>query len=169
MGSGKKTVPARRISRLRAVQALFQMEASGAGLEQVVEDFNSGLLDDGDDGPEFARSDLAFFRSLLEFTLSHQRQIDRLTSDQLKDGWKIDRIDPTLRALFRAAGAELLLKRTPLRVTISEFVEIAKAFFPDGKAAGFVNGVLDGMARSARPGDFAHPSEEQSSGPTEIS
>jgi N utilization substance protein B len=68
--------------------------------------------------------------------------------------WPIDRIDPTLRALFRAAGAELVIKDTPPKVAISEFVDIAKAFFPEGKEAKFVNAVLDHMAREANPEAF---------------
>ena len=65
------------------------------------------------------------------------------------------RIDPTLRALFRAAGAELISSDTPPRVAITEFVDVAKAFYPDGREAKFVNGVLDHMARAAQPQAFA--------------
>ena len=68
--------------------------------------------------------------------------------------WPIGRIDPTLRALFRAAGAEFRDADTPPIVVIKEYVEVANAFFPDGKEAKFVNAVLDHMAREARPEDF---------------
>ena len=71
------------------------------------------------------------------------------------EGWPIKRIDPTLRALFRAAGAEMLeQKGTNPKVVISEFVDVAKAFFPEGKEPGLVNAVLDKMARGARPEAF---------------
>jgi N utilization substance protein B len=69
--------------------------------------------------------------------------------------WPIARIDPTLRALFRAAGAEFVEGDTPPKVAIVEYVDVALAFFSDGKERGFVNAVLDHMAREARPEDFA--------------
>ena len=77
--------------------------------------------------------------------IAEQRKIDKLTNSSLKDTWSLKRIDPTLRALFRAATAELLINRTPTKAVINEFIEIAKAFFPDGKETKFVNGVLDNI------------------------
>jgi N utilization substance protein B len=68
--------------------------------------------------------------------------------------WPIDRIDPTLRALFRAAGAELVEGDAPPKVVISEYVDVARAFFPEGREPKFVNAVLDHMAREARPEAF---------------
>ena len=77
-----------------------------------------------------------------------------MTDRALVAKWPIARIDPTLRALFRAAGAELVNSDTPPRVVISEYVEVTAAFFPDGKEPRFVNAVLDHMAREARPESF---------------
>lgn len=77
-----------------------------------------------------------------------------MTDRALVARWPIDRIDPVLRALFRAAGAELLDQATPPKVVINEFVDIARAFFPDGREPKFVNAVLDHMAREARPEAF---------------
>ncbi|ETD00564.1 transcription antitermination protein NusB, partial [Rhodobacter capsulatus] len=68
--------------------------------------------------------------------------------------WPIERIDPVLRALFRAAGAEMVNPATPIKVVINEFVEVARAFFPEGKETKFVNAVLDHMAREVRPEAF---------------
>ncbi len=95
------------------------------------------------------------FRALLAATVEHQARIDQLTHRALVVRWPIDRIDPTLRALFRAAGAELVATDTPPKVTITEYVDVAKAFYPSGKEAKFVNAVLDHMAREARPQAFA--------------
>ncbi len=86
--------------------------------------------------------------------VTSQARIDQMTHRALVARWPIDRIDPTLRAIFRAAGAELVGSDTPPKVSINEFLEIAKAFYPDGKEAKFVNGVLDHMARDARPAAF---------------
>lgn len=146
---------ARRVARLRSLQALFQMEATGAGLEKVTIDFASDMvLNDGQSCENLEAADFEYFKLLLNTALSHQKQIDQLTNLALKDGWPIQRIDPTLRALFRAAGAEFMVRTVPPRVTIDEFVEIAKAFYPDGKAAGLANGVLDHMARKLRAESF---------------
>jgi N utilization substance protein B len=83
-----------------------------------------------------------------------QAKIDQMTDRALVAAWPIARIDPTLRALFRAAGAELVEGKAPPKVVITEFVDVAKAFFPEGREPKFVNAVLDHMAREARPEAF---------------
>ncbi len=102
----------------------------------------------------FAEPDLPHFRALLSAAVTHQARIDQTVDRALVARWPIDRIDPTLRAVFRAAGAELVATDTPPKVTINEYVDVAKAFYPDGKEAKFVNGVLDHMAREAQPQAF---------------
>ena len=77
-----------------------------------------------------------------------------MTDRALVAKWPIARIDPVLRAVFRAAGAELVAGTTPPRVVISEYVGVADAFFPDGRETRFVNAVLDHMAREAHPEAF---------------
>lgn len=86
--------------------------------------------------------------------VNFQAPIDQATDRALVAKWPIARIDPTLRALFRAAGAELRDTGTPPKVVITEYVDVARAFFPDGKEPKFVNAVLDHMAREARPEAF---------------
>jgi N utilization substance protein B len=110
------------------------------------------------DGVELVVGDADLFRALLEGAVERQAGIDQMTDRALVARWPIDRIDPTLRALFRAAGAEFTAGQTPPRVVINEFVDVARAFFPDGREPRFVNAVLDHMAREARPDAFsAHP------------
>lgn len=142
-------------ARLYAVQALFQMEASDASMEDVREEFLAhrfgAVLEEG----EFAEGNVELFDTILKTAVSQQAKIDQMTHRGLVAKWPIARIDPTLRALFRAAGAELIGKETPPKVAINEYVDVAKAFFPDGKEAKFVNAVLDHMAREARPEAFA--------------
>jgi N utilization substance protein B len=145
----------RSAARFYAVQALFQMEAADAGLEAVIEEFETLRMGAEIDGTRFAEPDLAHFRALLTAAVNHQARIDQLTQAALVARWPIDRIDPTLRAVFRAAGAELVATDTPPKVTITEYVDVAKAFYPEGKEAKFVNGVLDHMARAAQPQAFA--------------
>jgi N utilization substance protein B len=77
-----------------------------------------------------------------------------MTDRALAVAWPINRIDPTLRAIFRAAGAELSEGAAPPKVVINEYVELAKAFFPEGREPKFVNAVIDHMAREAQPQAF---------------
>lgn len=144
----------RSAARFYAVQALFQMEAAGAGLETVLEEFETYRMGAEIDGVVFADPDVEHFRALLTAAVTEQARIDQLTQQALVVRWPIDRIDSTLRALFRAAGAELVATDTPPKVTINEYLDVAKAFYPEGKEAKFVNGVLDHMARSAQPQAF---------------
>jgi len=144
----------RTAARFYAVQALFQMEAADVGLATVIDEFETLRFGAEIDGATFADPDLLHFRALLTAAVSEQARVDQLTAAALVARWPIDRIDPTLRAVFRAAGAELVATDTPPKVAINEYVEIAKAFYPDGKEAKFVNGVLDHMARAARPEAF---------------
>jgi len=101
-----------------------------------------------------AEGDSDLFRRLLDDAVMWQAKIDQATDGALLAAWPIDRIDPTLRALFRAAGAELITPATPPKVVINEFVDVARAFFPEGKEPKFVNAVLDHMARQFRPEAF---------------
>lgn len=142
-------------ARLYAVQALFQMEATGEALEDVQFEFETHRLGATIDGDQYAEGNVKLFRTLVKEAVNNQGKIDQLTDRALVAKWPIDRIDPTLRAVFRAAGAEILTQNTPPRVVITEFVDVAKAFFPAGRESKFVNAVLDHMAREAQPDAFA--------------
>jgi N utilization substance protein B len=141
-------------ARLYAVQALFQMEAAGQGVDRVMREFETFRFGATYDEDEMAEGDLNLFRRLCEDAVTWQAKIDQSTDRALVAKWPIDRIDPTLRALFRVAGAELANPATPAKVVITEFVDVARAFFPEGKEAKFVNAVLDHMARELRPEAF---------------
>ena len=141
-------------ARLYAVQALFQMEASGQTVEAVQAEFESHRFGATYDDDERAEGDVGHFRAVLTHAVNRQALIDQMTDRALVAKWPIARIDPVLRALFRAAGAELVELPTPPKVTITEYVDVAKAFFPEGKEAAFVNAVLDHMAHEAQPGTF---------------
>lgn len=141
-------------SRLYAVQALFQMEASGQTIEAICREFEDHRFGAVYDGEEMLEGDVDTFRTLVEKAVDEQAKIDQMTDRALVAKWPIARIDPTLRALFRAAGAELVTGETPPKVVIVEFVQVAEAFHPEGKEPRFVNAVLDHMAREARPEAF---------------
>jgi len=141
-------------ARLYAVQALFQMEASNQTVDAVIREFEDHRFGATYDDVEMAEGDVDTFRLLMEKAVDNQAIIDQMTDRALVVKWPIARIDPTWRALFRAAGAELIIKDTPPKVVIVEFVGVADAFSHDGKEPKFVNAVLDHMAREAQPNAF---------------
>ena len=144
----------RSAARLYAVQALFQMEQSDLSADRVRAEFETHRFGAIYDEGEMAEGDLDLFRKTLDDAVEWQNRIDQMTHAALVERWPIDRIDPVLRALFRAGGAELLQGKAPPRVVITEYVDVAKAFFPEGKESRFVNAVLDHIARAAKPGAF---------------
>ncbi|MFC0201813.1 transcription antitermination factor NusB [Paracoccus rhizosphaerae] len=155
--SGKR--PDRRTlssaARLYAVQALFQMEAAGQSADRVTREFqNFRIAADDRDGPT-AEADEALFGRIVDEVVIWQSRIDQATDRALVERWPIERIDPVLRAVFRAAGAELVTGRAPAKVVISEYVRLTQAFFPEGRETKFVNAVLDHMARHLQPDSFS--------------
>ena len=141
-------------ARLYAVQALFQMESSGQTVESVTKEFENHRFGAIYDEEEMAEGDVDHFRAVVDHAVNLQAKIDQMTDRALVAKWPIARIDPVIRALFRAAGAELTAMPTPPRVAITEYVDVAKAFFPDGKEPKFVNAVLDHMAHELTPQGF---------------
>ncbi len=133
-------------ARLYAVQALFQMEVSKSSLTEIISEFESHRIGAKIGDNTYNVADKNMFREILSRAVRDQNKIDKLTNNLLKDSWPLKRIDPTLRALFRAATAEILIDKTPTNAIINEFIEIAKAFFPNGKEPKLVNGVLDNIS-----------------------
>lgn len=152
--SGNQRRKMKSAARLYAVQALFQMEHSGQTVEGVRREFLDHRFGETYDGQEMLDGDVDLFDTVIEGAVNFQAPIDQMTDRALVAKWPLGRIDPTLRALFRAAGAEFKGKDTPPKVVISEYVDVARAFFEDGKEPKLVNGVLDHMAREARPDAF---------------
>jgi N utilization substance protein B len=143
---------ARRASRLAAVQALYQMELSGASTADVIADFAGGRLPrESEASYTETEGDYELFRVLVETAVDRQATLDRAIARRLGEGWRLERLDAVARAILRAGAAELEQRRDiPIAVVIDEYVEIAKAFF-DGPEPGFVNATLDACARDLRP------------------
>jgi N utilization substance protein B len=152
--SGNQRRKMKSAARLYAVQALFQMEAIGQTVDAVIREFEDHRFGEVFDSVEMQEGDLDTFRALMERAVNEQAKIDQVTDRALVAKWPLGRIDPTLRGLFRAAGAEMLNGSTPPRVIITEFVDVAGAFFPEGKEPRFVNAVLDHMAHEVMPEAF---------------
>lgn len=141
---------ARSVARLAAVQALYQMEVSGAGAEAVVREFAEHRFGEVLEEDALAPADEAYFADIVRGAVARQAVIDRAIARRLAQGWRLERIDATLRAILRAGAFELIGRpEAPTEVVIDEYVEIAKSFF-DGPEPGFVNAALDGIARDER-------------------
>lgn len=142
-------------ARLYAVQALFQMEAAGHSADHVLREFELHRIGAEDEDGQAPEADRTLFARIIDDVVTWQSKIDQATDRGLVAKWPIDRIDPVLRALFRAAGAELVTPKTPPKVVITEYVRLAEAFFPEGREPKFVNAVLDHVARDMQPAAFS--------------
>ncbi len=147
---GRKAV-ARSAARLGAVQALYQMDVGGATLSDVLAEFSSRRIGERFDDGECGDPDIQLLQSIVRGVVSDQMEIDRAVNRHLTEKWKLPRLDATVRAILRAGGFELLRRPDiPPRVTISEYVDVARAFYEGGDEPAFVNGVLDALAREHR-------------------
>ncbi|HRH19177.1 MAG TPA: transcription antitermination factor NusB [Brevundimonas sp.] len=141
---------ARTVARLAAVQALYQMELAGAGVEAVIREFSDHRFDDSLEDELMAEADEVYFADIVRGVVADQARVDAAVTRRLAEGWKLARLDATLRALLRSGVWELIQRPdTPREVVLDEYVELAKAFFDD-RDAGFVNAALDGVARDVR-------------------
>lgn len=141
----------RGAARLAAVQALYQMDVGRQSLEDTLAQFQTHNLGREIEGEQYLPADADFFGQIVRGVIKSQLDIDPTIDNALTDGWPVGRIDATLRAILRAATFELLRRRDiPPGVVISEYVDVAKAFYED-EAPGMVNGVLDAIAKSLTP------------------
>lgn len=161
---------ARSAARLAAVQALYQMELAGTPLNTIINEFTAFRLNrppeqapsenmDAADDADAAQLevDRTYFSELVRGAVRRQREIDPLVDKTLATGWRLVRIDSTLRAIFRAAVFELVERLdVPARVIINEYINVAHAFFSDEHPK-VVNGVLDHLARDLRRPEFTPP------------
>jgi N utilization substance protein B len=150
-----KAANRRGAARLGAVQALYQMDVGGTTLPAVIAEFAAHRLGCELEGEQLRPADLDFFRALVSGVVDEQRRIDPIIHEALPPTWPLTRIDLTLRAILRCGVFELLRRPdVPAPVVINEYVDIARAFF-EGDELGLVNGLLDRVAREARPQEFS--------------
>jgi len=145
--------PGRRRSaaRLAAVQALYQMEIAGTTPANVIGEFVRHRFGRDSGEGEFGAADEFFFADLVEGAAARRDEVDRAIAAALTPDWPLERLEVTLRAILRAGAYEIIARPdVPPRVSITEYLDIAHAFFA-GKEPGLVNGVLDRLARTFRP------------------
>ena len=145
-----KTANQRGAARLAAVQALYQMDIGGTGVLEVVSEYETHRLGQEVDGETYLKADPSWFRSIVAGVVRDQTVIDPMIAGALQDDWALSRIDSTVRAILRAGVFELLERKdVPVPVIVTEYVEIARAFFEDEEPK-LVNAVLDRIAKQVR-------------------
>lgn len=161
----RKTSPAsaRSAARMAAVQALYQMDVAGTGLEDVIHEFVT-LRFPAKEADAIRGADPQFFSDILRGVVRTQRDIDPMVDHALASGWRLMRVDSILRAILRAGAFELKERPdVPARVAINEYINVAHAFFDEDEPK-VVNGILDRLGRQLRARELEARSSEGGKG-----
>ena len=151
MAKGAKSGVSRSTARLAAVQALYQILFSGGDPEQVIAEFTAHRLGEGVDGVRLLKADPVLFAEIVRGVVRSRSDLDDMIAAVLVEDWTIERLEILLACILRAGAHELADRAdVPARVVISEYVDLADAFYGE-KETGLVNGVLDRLARELRP------------------
>ncbi len=147
----RRLLAARRAgARLAAVQALYQMEQTGQSARSVIADFMEDRLGLNDEGEPVEEADPDLFKSIVDGVVEKQEAVDAAIMKRLAEGWKIERLDATSRAILRGAVFELITDiGLPSQIILDEYVSLAHAFF-EGAEPKFINGLLDAVSRDVR-------------------
>jgi N utilization substance protein B len=142
---------ARAAARLAAVQALYQQEMEGTAVPALLHEFHQHRLGATIEDAEYAEADVEFFDDLVKGASARAGEIDLAIEAKLATGWTLVRLDKPMKAILRAGTYELMARAdVPVGVTISEYVDVAHAFY-ERRETGFVNGLLDAIAKDVRP------------------
>src|SRR6201996_4124604 len=145
-----KTANQRGAARLAAVQALYQMDIGGSGVLEEVAEYEAHRLGQEIDGETYLKADPSWFRSIVAGVVRERTKLDPMIGSALQDDWALSRLDSTVRAILRAGTFELLERKdVPVPVIVTEYVEIAHAFFEEDEPK-LVNAVLDRIAKQVR-------------------
>ena len=149
--SGNSRSRRRAAARLAAVQALYQWHMEKTPLALLLNEFHQHRLGKEIEDDQYAPAEVAYFDDVVSGTIARVEEIDTLLASKLADGWTIARMDKTMLQILRCATYELLARAdVPIKAVITEYVDVAHAFF-DQREANFVNGVLDSVSKEARP------------------
>jgi transcription antitermination protein NusB len=140
----------RSAARLAAVQALYQMEMEGTPLARLLHEFHEHRLGATIEDETYEEAEVDFFDDIVSGADARRQDIDALIAERLAEGWSLERLDRPMRAILRAGSYELIARPdVPVATVISEYVDVAHAFY-DKRETGFVNGVLDSIAKAVR-------------------
>lgn len=141
---------ARSAARLAAVQALYQRDMEGTALPRLLDEFHQHRLGREIEGDTYADAEVPFFDDIVRGVDARGDEIDTALAARLAEGWSLKRLDKTLLQVLRCGTYELIARvDIPTGAVISEYVDVAKAFFDDREAK-FANGVLDAVAKDVR-------------------
>ena len=141
----------RSAARLAAVQALYQQEMEGIPIARLLREFHEHRLGATIEEAQYIEAEQSFFDDVVSGADARLEEIDGVIASKLAEGWSLDRLDRPMRAILRAGTYELLARKdVPVGSVISEYVDVAHAFY-DKRESGFVNGLLDAVAKEARP------------------
>ncbi len=153
MNTSARSTPrstARSVARLAAVQALYQRHMEKTALNKLLDEFHQHRFAEMIDHAEMADAEVEFFDDVVSGAVARDEEIDALITSKLADGWTTTRLDKTMLQILRCGAYELLARAdVPTGAAISEYVDVAKAFFDDREAK-FVNGVLDAVSKQVR-------------------
>ncbi|MFW2831625.1 transcription antitermination factor NusB [Sphingomonas sp. ID0503] len=142
---------ARSAARLAAVQALYQQEMEGTALARLLDEFHNHRFGATIEDVTYVGAEAAFFDDVVKGVDARRAEIDELVAGKLANGWSLDRLDKPMRQILRAGAYELLARiDVPVGSVISEYVDVADAFYAR-REKGFVNGILDAIAKDVRP------------------
>ena len=140
----------RSAARLAAVQALYQQEMEGTPVPRLIKEFHDHRLGATIEDATYVDAEQSFFDDIVSGTDQRRAEIDALIAGRLAQGWSLERLDRPMRAILRAGAYELIARPdVPAASVISEYVDVAHAFY-DKRESGFVNGLLDAIARESR-------------------
>ena len=149
--SGNARSRRRATARLAAAQALYQWHMEQTPLTLLLNEFHQHRLGKEIEDDQYAPAEVAYFDDVVSGTIARVEEIDTLLASKLAEGWTIARMDKTMLQILRCATYELLARAdVPVKAVITEYVDVAHAFF-DQREANFVNGVLDAVSKEARP------------------
>ena len=141
----------RSAARLAAVQALYQQEMEGTPIARLLREFHEHRLGATIEDATYVDAEQDFFDDVVSGVDARRAEIDEAISGKLAEGWSLERLDRPMRAILRAGTYELLARQdVPVASVISEYVDVAHAFY-DKRESGFVNGLLDAVAKVTRP------------------
>ena len=140
----------RSAARLAAVQALYQHDMEATPLPRLLHEFHEHRLGATIEDETYHDAEREFFDDIVTGADARRSEIDALIGTRLAEGWTLDRLDRPMRAILRAGAYELIARPdVPVGSVISEYVDVAHAFY-DKRESGFVNGLLDAVAKQAR-------------------
>lgn len=140
----------RSAARLAAVQASYQRSMEHTPTAQLIHEFHQHRLGATIEDVEYNEAEVAFFDDLVTGSIAREAELDAAISTRLSTGWSLDRLDKPMRALLRVATYELLARGdVPVKTVINEYIDVADAFY-DQREKGFVNGLLDAVAKDVR-------------------